>query len=393
MTAEVLRGAQAIESLADDWENLYGMGRCEPSTSLEWTRALLETHVADTDVVFSVVLRDRGQVVAIVPALIRRERLIGSLDVATLSFVSELHNTHSDILRSSDDPSIVSALFETFATLPFRWDVFRVSRLLDTSQLAADMVECLRRSGRKHRVRREQPSFFLELGATYEQYLRSRSAKLRNYLKRKTRQLGERGPVMVLRAGRDLALDEAYRDLLVVDEHSWKHPHGTAISAIGRQRSYYRSLCEGALQRGRLHLMLMYLEDRPIAYNLGLRQADRYSYIKTSFDEEFRSVSPATVLRARLVETLIAEDVRSLDFPAEPYQWEEQWTDQLRWHTSILLFNTTPNARLNRILVAARELLRRGRRDDNAVKYVDPRKLRVLAGPHGRTNGSLNPTT
>jgi len=376
ITAEVLSGARAIESLADDWENLYGLGRCEPSTSLEWTRALLETHVSATDVVFSVVLREGGGVVAIVPALIRRMKLIGSLDVATLSFVSELNNTHSDILRAFDDPAIVSTLFDAFAALPYRWDMFRVSRLLDASELTAGMVEYLRGSGRKHRVRPEQPSFFLELGPSYEQYLRSRSSRFRNYLKRKTRQLHEMGQVMVLRAGRDLALADAYRDLLVVDQRSWKHAHGTAISAIGSQRSYYRSLCEGALRRGRLHLMVMYLGARPIAYNRGLRHLDCYSYLKTSFDEEFRAVSPATVLRARLIQTLIDENVRSLDFPAEPYQWEEQWTGQLRWHTSILLFNRTPNALLNRALIVLRGLLRRGRHA-NGLKYVDPRKLRA----------------
>ncbi len=260
IATEVLWGARAIEPLAAEWDSLYSRSRCEPSTSLEWTSALLETHVTVSDVVFSVVLREGGQVVAIVPALIRREKLIGSLDVATLSFVSELNNTHSDILRASNDPAIVPALFDAFVALPFRWDLFRVSRLLDTEPAHCGHGRVyLRRSGRKHRVRREQPSFFLELGSSYEQYLNSRSSKFRNHLKRKTRQLDEMGQVTVLRAGRELALGDAYRDLLAVDERSWKHTHGTAISAIGSQRSYYRSLCEGALRRGRLHLMLMYL--------------------------------------------------------------------------------------------------------------------------------------
>ena len=77
---------------------------------------------------------------------------------------------------------------------------------------------------------------------------------------------------------------------------------------------------------------------------------------------------------------LIAEGIRILDFPAEPYQWEEQWTDTLRWHVSVLVFNRTPRAVLYRLLVGLRDLSRRSQ-DAKGVQYVDPRKP---AGSLGR---------
>jgi CelD/BcsL family acetyltransferase involved in cellulose biosynthesis len=376
ITTEFLWNARDIESIAGEWDSLYGLGRCEPSTSLEWTRALLETHVLSTDVVFTIVLREGGHVVAIAPAMIRRESLVGPLKVATLTFLSELHNTHSDVLRRTDSPDIIAALFKAFAALPHGWDIFRVGRLLESSSLALAMIHFLAQTKMAHRVRREQPSFILALDSSYEAFLASRSGKFRNYLRRKNRAVEESGQIKVLRAGRDLDLDQAYADLLSIEERSWKHAHGTAISAVPHQRLYYRTLSAGALERGRLHLVLMYLNDRPIAFDLGIKHDDRYYYLKTSFDEEFRRLSPATVLRAHLVETLIGEGVHSLDFPAEPYQWEEQWTDQLRWHKSILCFNKTPRALLFRALIGARDALRRSKAEDG-IKYVDPRRLRA----------------
>jgi CelD/BcsL family acetyltransferase involved in cellulose biosynthesis len=121
--------------------------------------------------------------------------------------------------------------------------------------------------------------------------------------------------------------------------------------------------------------MLMYLDDTPIAFNLGITVSDRYSYLKTSFNERLRRLSPATILRAHLVEALIAEGIRSLDFPAEPYQWEEQWTDKLRWHVSVLVFNRTPRALLYRFMVRMRDLSRRSP-DSRSVKYPEPRTKR-----------------
>ena len=224
----------------------------------------------DTDTAFAVVLRSAGRVVAIVPAIIRRERVVGPLDLATLYPLSELTPAHSDVLR------------ELTGRTSFRHSSKRSlrCRAVGTSCESGDCSSPVRLRGSlrsisrnqiwRHRIRREQPSFMLELGPSYEQFLAARSAKFRNHLRRKTRQLDAAGQVKVLRAGRDLGVEEAYEHLLSIEERSWKHAHGTAISAVPHQREFYRLLCEGAAGRGRLHLMLMYLDDVPIAFNLGI---------------------------------------------------------------------------------------------------------------------------
>lgn len=371
--AEIVWDVAELGALRADWERLFAAGHSEPSTSLEWSDALLRSHLRESDLVFVVVLREAGSVVSLVPAIVRREPIAGPFDVAVLSFLSELHNTHSDILRSADRPEVVAALFGALTSLPCRWDVFSVRRLLESSPLTRHMTEIASRLPLPGRIRREQPSFILGLGAGYDAFLRARSGKFRNYLKRKTRQLTALGQVEVRRAGREISLEDAYRDLLEVDARSWKQANGSAIPARPEQRAFYRLLGEGALRHDRLHLTLMYLDGRPIAFNYGLTLRDTYYYIKTSFDEEFRRVSPATVLRAQLIQSLVEDGIRVLDFPAEPYQWEEQWTDQMRWHRSILLFNRTPRGLLCRAIVALRDTFRRGVADDR-VRYVDARQ-------------------
>ena len=373
ISAEIVWDLRRANALDRQWAELDALGLCEPSTSLAWTRALLATHVAESDTTFAVVLRDGGQTVSIVPAVIRTERVMRLLDVETLYLLCDLTTAHSDILRVSDRPDIVPAVMDALTGLPGRWDMLRIARLIESSPIALQVTTHLARATLPHRVRREQPSFYLELEQTYERFLAGRSAKFRNYLRRKTRQIEAEGKLRILRAGPDLDVGRAFGHLLSIEERSWKHAHGTAISAIPHQQKFYRLLCEGAHRAGRLHLMLMYLNDVPIAFNLGVTAAVRYSYLKTSFDEAYRRLSPATVLRARLVETLIDEGVRCLDFPAEPYQWEQQWADTVRWHTSLVVFNRTPRGALCRSLVTSRDWLRRPRKDDG-IAYVDPRR-------------------
>jgi len=373
--SEVVWNFLKSEALTEEWAAMDSLGLCEPSTSLEWTRALLRTHVAASDKVFAVVLRVHGRMVGIIPVVVRRERVMGLLDIATLQPLSELHNTHSDMLRMEDSQDIVAAFLEAIEDLPERWDVLRIGRLVESSPIVRQLSSVLTQSRRPHRIRREQPSFFLGLDVRYDQFLAARSAKFRNYLRRKTRQLEAVGRLKILHAGRDLSVADAYGHLLAIEERSWKHSHGTAISVVPRQQLFYRMLFEGAACHGRLHLMLMYLDDVPIAFNLGIMSGKRYSYLKTSFDEGFRRLSPATVLRARLVESLIADGTRALDFVGEPHQWEEQWTDTLRWHSSVLVFNRTPRGMLYRALVGLRGLTSRWW-DDEKVHYVESREYR-----------------
>lgn len=375
MQVEVFRDRQQLLALATDWERLFRGGRCEPSTSLEWTRALLDTHLHAGDRVIVFVLRDADRVFGIVPACIRRDRLFGPIGVFTLSPVSELYNTHSDLLRDSDRADACAALVRALAGLPERWDLFRMSRLLESGPLTRMLPDALASAGLRFRVRREQPSYVLDLAGGYDAYLGARSAKFRNHLRRRSRQLQAAGRVEFRRAGRELGLEDAWRDLLAVEERSWKHAHGTAISAIPAQREFYRRLCESALLRGSLHLTFLYLDGRPIAFNLGLVQDGRYCYLKTSFEEGRRHLNPATVLRAMLIESLIADGLRQVDFAAEPYQWEAQWTDGLRWHCSLLAFNRTPQALMFRGLARVSDLFRPESGD--RVRHADPRALRA----------------
>jgi len=372
ISARTLDALPVSGPVADEWAALDAAGLCEPNTSLYWARALLTGHVLPEDKPFAWLLTDGGHSIAIVPAVIRRERVAGVMHVLVIRLVADLSTAHSDLLRASDANDVVPELLVALRRLPWPWDVLRIGNLLECNPIANQLRSFLPVSGFNYRVRREHASYYLDLPATYDRFLASRSSKFRNHLRRKTRQLEAMGCLEVRRAGRDLDVMQAYRDLLTVEELSWKRTHGTAITSIPRQREFYRLLCTGAAQCGRLHLQVLYLDGRPIAFDLGITTADRYSYLKTSFDESLRLASPATVLRARLVESLIEEGFRFLDFPAEPYEWEEQWSSGVRWHSSFLVYNRTLGGQAYRALTKIRGQKRPGP-DPDRVRHVDPR--------------------
>ncbi len=374
---EIRRPPLAIDDLKDDWDALHRRSGREPSVSFEFARAMVRNHMAGHDEWFLVVLRRDGHVVGLVPMMTRRERLAG-LSVTVLQLVEDQYSTHSDLLFAPDAGDLVGAWLDAIrGPRAGAWDVLQIPRLLEHSSLIGALTSELSRRRASHRWRLERPSFHLPLPDSYQAYLATRSGKLRNYLKRAEKKLAAEGDVTFTRVAPGDPLDRAYDELLEIERQSWKHEHGTAITVAPHQEGFYRDLIETAEQAGTLHLTFLRLAGVPIAYNLGLFSGGSYFYLKTSYCRTYRPHGAASVGRARLIALLIGEGCTALDFPGEPYEWEQQWTDAVRWHLSLLLFNRTLTGRAIALTVKARDFLRPPSRD---------RRIVFSAGRHSPTD-------
>jgi CelD/BcsL family acetyltransferase involved in cellulose biosynthesis len=373
VTVDVTEGFGALLSLRDHWERLFLARANEPSTSFEWTLAMAGHHVTPDDRCLLLQLRRGNTVVGIVPLIRRVMKLMGQR-VGLLLPLSEQYNTHSDLLLASADDEAVAALVSALFRLDVRWDCFRMARLLEENPLVPALRRALHEGDHMFGVREGPPAYVLDLPDSFEAYLAGRSAKFRNHLKRLTRKLQEAGDVQIRQVERTNGLDEGYAALLAVERASWKEEHGTSITAVNRQTSFYRDLVTAALTAGRLHLQWLTLDGQPIAYNLGYLTSGGYHYLKTSYDHESRFLSPATYLRARLIESLISDGIQRFDFPGEPYEWEAQWTGTVRWRTVLSAYPRTFRGRT----IAALDRMRHRKPAMRKVAHVDPRAQRAM---------------
>lgn len=373
ITAEIFGSSVDLEKLRPEWDGLYGRVAREPSVSFGWSRAIICNHLAGRDNWFIVTLRRDSHLVGVVPMSRITERSFG-LTTVTLQPVSDISGTHSDLLLEQYSGELLQAWFAALAGPSVGpWDLLRLPRLLESGELEQALLREVPQRGWTFRLRAEQPSYYLRLPGTYAEYLAQRSSKFRNYLKRSERKLSELGSMeFTSAAGHDF--DAAFEDLIAIERDSWKHAHGTAISAVDHQAPFYRDLARAALESGALHLTFLRSRGVAIAYNLGVVNRDCYLYLKTSYREQFKAYGAATVGRSRLMQRLIEEKLAVCDFPAEPYEWEKQWTEELRWHSSLLVHNTTVAAGIVRLMNGLRELS--GSRSRRQVIHADPRALR-----------------
>lgn len=356
------------------WDDLYNSSSSEASVSFEWTYALLTTHLQQNDSFILILLLDKDTIVGILPLVITERKKFGQ-KLTTLLPISEYYNTHSDFLLRKFDDVLLRKIIKSLFQLERKWDVFRIGNILESNPIINAMIISLEKSSFKYEIKQQEPSFFIHLNNTYDEYLKKRSSKFRNYLRRMGKKLGEQGNINLVTHHDYDDISVAYEQLLEIEKNSWKQTHGTSISSISMQEEFYKSLIVGSFLKGRLHLLLMFLDQKPIAYNLGLINNGTYLYLKTSYDESYRKFGPSTVLRAELIQMLINNGIKLFDFPGEPYEWEKQWTEELRWHKSLVIYNTTIKATALRAYHKIR-----GKREavepSKKVHYHDPRNFR-----------------
>ncbi len=374
ITVDFVRDKNEILQYRELWNEIYCTGENEPSTSFVWTNALLKTHRKEKDDFLLIIIKDSKEVISIVPIIISSQKKFG-LSFTYMFPISEYYNTHSDILLKELYGEFIEVFIKAIFQLKPKWDIFSMRRLIESNPIIENIESILKKCSVKYRFSWEAPSFFLPLENNYDDYLKKRSGKFRNYLKRIEKKITFSGNIDFHEIEDLGGINDAYRALLEIEIKSWKHEHGTAISSISRQEKFYEELCVSANENGWLHMLFLYMDDKPIAYNMGLLKDSKYYYIRTSFDEELRRYGPSTLLRAQLIKRLISDRVEYFDFPGEPYEWERQWTEEMRWHRSLEVYNDTLKGKLYSAYRTYKKR-RDGQRNEKVLQYCDPRNLK-----------------
>jgi CelD/BcsL family acetyltransferase involved in cellulose biosynthesis len=138
-----------------------------------------------------------------------------------------------------------------------------------------------------------------------EHYLRDAISGLAlKEVRRKERRLREQGPLV----WRELAPGEDVRpwleDFLRLEASGWKGREGSAIACSAPEREFFLAAASAAHARGRLMLLGLFLDGRPLALKCNFLSGDGGFAFKIAFDEAYRAFSPGFLLEVENVRRL-----------------------------------------------------------------------------------------
>jgi hypothetical protein len=169
-------------------------------------------------------------------------------------------------------------------------------------------------------------------GLSYENYLASRSSRLRNTLKRKRKKLFREHTVdckIITSHEEAEAHINAYQ---VVYKDSWKkpepHPH------------FIPQLIRTYAELGKLRFGILYVDGQPAAAQIWLVHEGIASIFKLAYDDSFVSLSVGSILTEELMRHVLDKDhVHEIDYLTGDDAYKKDWMSYRRERWGILALN------------------------------------------------------
>jgi len=198
--------------------------------------------------------------------------------------------------------------------------------------------------------------------ADAEDYVRSAMGRFRRKeFRRLEKRLAETGRLeyTTLEQGDDF--DAWVEEFLEFEAKSWKGKGGRALDCSETDRKYFVEIAREAFRRGKLMMLALRFNGRPIAYKVNFLSGAGSFAFKIAFDEEYGRYSPGVLLELENIRLLHERtQIRWMDSCANPdrFMINQLWTDRRAIQTLVI----STGKRQGDLVVAAIPLLKWGNR-------------------------------
>jgi CelD/BcsL family acetyltransferase involved in cellulose biosynthesis len=198
---------------------------------------------------------------------------------------------------------------------------------------------------------------FVELaGLSWDEYLAGRSRQLRSQLGRKLRRLGREHDVRFRRTRRPAEVAPDLETLFRLHDARWAERPGDSSLVDHSVRAFHVDFAAAALERGWLRLIVMEVDDAPIAALYGWLIGGRWSYYQAGFDPAWSDHSPGFLLLAETIREAIEEGASEYDMLRGDEAFKRRFATSFRTVRNLVL---APRGHQAHISAAAGVRLRR----------------------------------
>lgn len=311
---QVVRSREALEAVVPEWEDLAAHA-CEANPFYEsWI--LLPALRAQGDENFHCVCVWEGErLIGLLP--FERRASFKGLPAATLS--SWRHSAYllcTPLVRAGAEAQCLAAFF---AWLPTEASIAEFRYLPADGAFHAALADATRSSPCTVAPTAEFSRALLVKGADAQSYLQeSMSGQLRRQLRRKEKRLAERAGYATTAIGPGSEIGGEIERFLLLEVSGWKGKAGGALASNESNSRFGRAVLAEAHRRGRLHIVGIDCERRPVARRVTLLAGDGAYAFKTAYDESFAEYSPGV-----LAELVCLREFHQL----EGARWMDSYTE------------------------------------------------------------------
>jgi hypothetical protein len=166
----------------------------------------------------------------------------------------------------------------------------------------------------------------IELGSDFERFLISKNKKVRHELRRKQRKFQRNFKIHFVPFLMPECLEELFDAISAIEKRSWKFQTGTSVISSRLEEAFYRQVYEIFADSSQARAYVLYGNDIPVAYVLGVIFDGSYYALKTSYNQEFSKYAPGVLSMLSLVRDLSAHavGVSRIELLGEDARWKKE---------------------------------------------------------------------
>jgi hypothetical protein len=320
--------------LRDTWEHVWS---ATPDVSVFMSYPFLRTWWEQsqnfTKSLFILVLKDEAEQVIGIAPLMLEWTLVSGFPMRCLSLMyKSFHIDRPQFLLPTRRDEQLEIIMRYLKYEAHRWDIMTFhEQLADPIYVSAvDMAFGTEKYYRLD-VIMDGIGPYLKIDprqCSWDAYWKSRSAKHRKKWRHCLNRLAAEGAVEITRHGFADDCGARLAEYRELEARSWKSTE--KINLPDWQIKIYLSLAEGLSPNGKLHIVFLRLNRRPIAGLIGLAYGDKYAALHTSYDKDHGSNSPGFLVGGHDMKWVIESGFVEYDFMLNYVTDKLQWTDTYR---------------------------------------------------------------
>lgn len=343
---------EELEPFRPVWRSLWN--RTEQAgffQSLDWLEAYWR-HWAGGQRLRVIVVADAGETVGLVPLVVRSVQT----RLGTLRFLTyPLDEWGSFFGPVGPEPVItLTAAFEHLCNTQRDWDVLDLRWVSSYGRDAERTRQSLRGAGLPVLERPWQQIPVIEFSGTEQDYWAGRSKNFRSKCRKNRRNTEARGEVRYVRyrpRGAEHGESDPRWDLYglceQIAERSWQGASTTGTTLThGPVRDFLREAHQAACRLGAADIELLFVGDRPAAFNYNYCGGGRIASVRTGFDPDFADCGAGSVLLERSIEDSFTRGDVLLDFGPGSLDYKRRWQTAVVTTNRYSHFATAPRAQL-----------------------------------------------
>lgn len=331
-----IRQVKDLDSIQDEWDRLLESNRDGSLfLSKEWLKTWLEVYWKGRPIRF-LLARDKNGLRGLAPLLVDNA---GELWCPrSLTLPANPHSHTCNILGGQDEIEVLDAFLAHLARGKSHARV-AFKHIVRSSGVATRLPE-IAGQHRMCTVARGSTNWSLvRIDGDWEDYLKSRKARVRRELRRKRKKLERAGQFEIRVVTTPEQCDYAMEQVFHVERKSWKEREGTSLTTEPGAGGFYATLARLCAGRGWLRIYLLYLNGRPIAHIIGVKFRNAYTALKTSYDETYEALSPGIVLFGHALQEAFEAKLGLFDFAGHESRWKQELATHSETHLDVCAFS------------------------------------------------------